>query len=66
MTAKEFLIKYPMSVSGDWIIRAMIEFAKLKVKEALDQVYEESKHGDQEHQDWLRDKFNSYNYNSII
>lgn len=30
------------------------------IKLALDELYEECKHGDQDHQDWLKNKFNSY------
>lgn len=44
---------------------AMIEFAKLHVKAALEKVYDESKHGDQEHMDWLKAKFDAYPYENI-
>lgn len=30
------------------------------IKLALEELYEECKHGDKEHQDWLKNKFNSY------
>lgn len=30
------------------------------IKDALDELYEEVKHGDLEHQRWLRNKFNDY------
>lgn len=43
----------------------MVAFAKLHVQEALKQIYEESKHGDEEHQQWLKDKFNSYPLENI-
>lgn len=43
----------------------MSEFAKYHVKLALETIFEEAKHGDQEHQDWLKEKFNSYNLENI-
>lgn len=30
------------------------------IKLALEELYEECKHGDKEHQDWLKNKFKSY------
>jgi hypothetical protein len=33
---------------------------KETLKVHLDKLFDMCKHGDQEHQDWLREKFNSY------
>ena len=36
-----------------------------ELKTVLNQLFEECKHGDQEHQDWLKNKFEEF-YNKII
>jgi hypothetical protein len=67
-TAEEFLWDNEEKGSTIWsedVYPKMIEFAKLHVQEALDSVLKESLHGDKEHQDWLINKFSSYNLNNI-
>ena len=51
-TAKEFLD----SSTNEYAEEDLIEFAKLQIKE----LFEEIKHGDQEHQDWLWNKMNEF------
>jgi hypothetical protein len=74
-TAEEFLekestqfVKIHSRIIGspDYEVKIMlIEFAKLHVKAALDSIYEEAKHGDEEHQKWLKEKFDSYPLENI-
>jgi len=52
ITAKEFLD----SSTNEYAEEDLIEFAKLQIKE----LFEEIKHGDQEHQDWLWNKMNEF------
>lgn len=47
------------------ITSIMIEFAKEKVKEALEDIYEKAKHGDEEHQKWLKEFFDNYSLENI-
>lgn len=64
MTASEFVKnKFPVNTNGEYVRRnleeSMIEFAKFQFKE----LFEEIKHGDQEHQDWLENKMNEFSEN---
>ena len=43
----------------------MIEFAKYHVKQALTIIFEEAKHGDEEHQLWLKEFFDKYPLENI-
>ena len=68
LTADEFQnSKYLIKTYGRMLCvdELMIEFAKLHVKIALDTIFEQSKHGDQEHQDWLKNKFSDYPLGNI-
>jgi hypothetical protein len=70
-TAKEFFLSESKRLNSDpedmpeWMFESAKQFAKLYLKTALDKIYEESKHGDKEHQDWLKAKFDSYDLNQI-
>lgn len=48
-------IKYPATNYNTWI-----PSFKEVIKLALEELYEECKHGDKEHQNWLKNKFNDY------
>lgn len=48
-------IKYPATKYQTWIP----SFREV-IKWALEELYEECKHGDKEHQDWLKNKFDKY------
>ena len=76
MTAEEFLnTQVPDHIAregysfGDigrtTVQKAMIEFAKSHVKHALNTIYEEAKHGDDEHQKWLKEFFDNYPLDNI-
>ena len=42
------------------------KYAKEILKQSLEELFEECKHGDQEHQDWLENKFKEYLKNKVI
>ena len=74
MTAKKFLKGKWDRENGtntydilekDNALYQMREFARMHVRLALDTIYKESKHGDEKHQKWLKEKFDSYDLNNI-
>lgn len=77
ITAEQIISKLNKSTKWDeWIegyifdaqenvIKTMIDFAKQHVKFALDDIYERAKHGDEEHQRWLKEFFDTYPLKNI-
>lgn len=50
---------------NELIKTALLEFTKLHIKEYQKWLFEESKHGDEKRQQWLKDKIYSYPLNLI-
>lgn len=66
MTAEEFIKDAQQNPEKGWTAKKMlIEFAKYHVKKALNKIYEEAKHGDEEHQQWLKEFFDNYPLDNI-
>lgn len=61
----EAMSKIEESDASNLLAQYFIDFAKMHVKAALDELYEQCKHGDEEHQKWLKDKFNAYSLENI-
>jgi hypothetical protein len=49
-----------MNDAGELADEHVPTYSRAHVKELLDKLYEESKHGDNEHQQWLKAKFDSF------
>ena len=52
-------------VQGDIPSEEIIELNNLYLKQALDKLYKECEHGDDEHRKWLKDKFEDF-YNKSL
>lgn len=50
---------------GDGNYKYYLPSYRSVVKQALQELFEECKHGDQEHQDWLENKFKEYLRNNF-
>lgn len=64
-TAEKFIEDCKLSLkpySEEMVLKL---FAKAHVRKALEEIYEDAKHGDEEHQKWLKDKFNNYSLENI-
>lgn len=73
MTAEEFLktrgcgtkTQHGIDYYYDVEIVDVVAFAKFHVKKALNEIYEKAKHGDEEHQLWLKEFFDNYPLENI-